>query len=114
MVHLVEVAGTIQPDSALVLNADELNNWVESFLQPLLPGKHISILPSKYGACKGESQWFCSVDVEDSISLKELIAREVKEFSRGDYVHFYVDDILSAATKLGQLTGSYFLVWYKW
>lgn len=97
-----------------IIDADEIHDWVEKCLQPLLPDKHISILPSKYGACVGESRWSCDVDVYKAVSLETLLMKEVKEYSRGNYVHFYVDDILSAMYASGALEAERYRVEYSW
>lgn len=98
----------------IVIDADTIDRWIDVNLNSLMPGKHISVLPTKHGSTNGESCWTSKVYVSFGITLDELIAKEVEEYSRGIYVHFYVDDVLSAMYGTGDIDEGYYLVDYYW
>ena len=96
------------------IDADAINAWVEKHLLPLCPeDAHVTIMPRSYH-CTGESAFFAAVDIDNSLSLHELLALEVKEHTRAQYHHFYVDDVIAAAVGAGALQGNHFHVHYRW
>ena len=98
----------------LCLQGDSLGDWLNQFLEGKIPeGYTAYIIPSVHGA-KGESKFFCAIDVEESITLETLLTRVVTEHSRGPYLHFYAEDVLAAADGAGVLPGTYVWLYTKW
>lgn len=73
----------------------------------------ISLIPHPWEA-KGESRFFCAVDVDEEISVSQLLEKEVKEYTRGNFKHFYVSDVIQAAVSANQLEGNQFFLYHKW
>ncbi|HHP5494135.1 hypothetical protein ACTG16_23465 [Aeromonas sp. 23P] len=95
------------------IDADSLKNWFSAALKNHGIDKKAFIIPQSWDA-KGESRFFCSIDVDEPISVSELIKREVAEHSRGPYIHFYAEDVVAAACGAGELTGDLFWLYYTW
>lgn len=96
------------------INADELKDWLDTALGTLLPpNTHISIIPQTWEA-KGESRFFCEIDIDKALTLPQLLARVVSEHSRGNLVHFYAHDVVAAAVGAGELVGDHFYLYYRW
>ncbi len=74
---------------------------------------HVTVMPRSWH-CTGESAFFAAIDINYSLSPNELRALEVKEHSRAQYLHFYVDDVIAAAVGIGALQGNHFHVHYRW
>lgn len=81
---------------------DVLEYWLQQFLKDDLPGKEALIINQDYH-CNQGSRFFASVDADEPLTKKELLERLVLEHSRGNYVHFYIDDVIKAAYTSGAL-----------
>lgn len=91
-----------------------LSAWFETAIAPYFPPETAaSMIPREWDST-GPSKFFCSIDVNDHLSIEELVAREVKEHSRGRYVRFYADDVVAAACGAGELEGTWFYLFYEW
>jgi hypothetical protein len=98
------------------IDAEALKDWLEKALAEHYPeGTQFYLIPKPWDA-KGESRFFCEIEVEEDITIEGLIAREVKEHSRGQYVHFYAYDVVCAAALAGEFEGrgNYFHLYYRW
>lgn len=96
------------------IDADALKEWLEESLKNLVPADtHISIIPQVWDA-KGESRFFCEIDIEKNITIPELLNKVVSEHSRGKYIHFYAQDVVQAAVTAKQLDGDHFYLYYQW
>lgn len=95
------------------IDAASLKDWLSATLKNLGIEKKASIIPQSWDAI-GESRFFCPIDVDEPISVAELIKREVTEHSRGPYIHFYAEDVVSAACGAGELSGDWFWLYYTW
>ncbi|HEJ4407884.1 TPA: hypothetical protein SL557_000163 [Pseudomonas aeruginosa] len=108
MPHLLETS------TVTVIGADAIHDWVARHLAPLCPeGAAISVIQRPWH-CKGESCYFAAVEVEAPITTAQLRRLEVAEHTRGQYLHFYVDDVIAAAVGSGALAGDFFHVFYRW
>ncbi|MBK6616406.1 hypothetical protein [Ottowia sp.] len=104
----------LQVEQPKCLRGDNLRDWLQKTLAPHFPADSLhSIIPREWEA-KGESRFFCSIDVDTPISVVDLIAREVKEHSRGDHHHFYADDVLAAAQGAGVVSGGWYWLYCTW
>lgn len=105
----------ISTTSHVCIDADSLKKWLIEALKKEGIEKTVSIIPRPWDA-KGESGFFCSIEVEETISVADLIEREVIEHSRGPYIHFYADDVIFAACGAGELseTEDCFFLYYKY
>lgn len=97
-----------------VIYADAIKEWVSKHLAPLCPDDAAISVINRPWHCKGESQYFASIDVEEGITVQQLRAREVVEHTRAHYLNFYVDDVIAAAVGAGDLKGDYYFVHYCW
>ena len=97
----------------IFIDTDELDNWLKEYLGNDFKNKEVTII-DKPEHCRGESKFFADVDVYEKISREEFINREVKEHTRYNRIHFYVDDVISAACKAGMLKGDSFCIYYTW
>lgn len=96
------------------IDADALEEWLNEALKNFVPeGTHISIIPQAWEA-KGESRFLSEIDVNDDITITQLLSKVVTEHSRGPYLHFYASDVVEAAVTAKQLTGNHFFLYYKW
>jgi len=106
----------IETLSPTCIDGGVLQEWLEESIKNLVPeGYEVYIIPNDDGA-QGGSKFFTEVNInkKDLITLDELVKRVVKEHSRGQYLHYYVDDVIGAACKLDELTGSWFWVYCTW
>ena len=98
----------------LCLQGEALGDWLNQFLEGKIPeGYTAYIIPSVHDA-KGESKFFCKIDVEEPISVETLLERVVSEYSRGESLHFYAKDVVSAAYGAGLLSGTYVWLYDTW
>ena len=96
------------------VDGEALKTWLDLAVVGLIPaGFEAYIIPRTTDA-KGESKFFCSIDVEEPITVETLVKREVAEHSRGPYLHFYADDVVSAACGAGVLNATYVWLFYRW
>jgi hypothetical protein len=96
------------------INADDLMDWLNNSLKVFLSkDTHISIVPQVFD-CKGPSRFFAEIDVQENITIQQLLSKVITEHSRGSYIHFYVDDVVQAAVTAGVLQGNHFYLHYKW
>jgi hypothetical protein len=96
------------------INTDALKEWLDKSLKNFLPeDTHISIVPYTWDA-KGESRFFCEIDIENDVSISQLLSKVVIEHSRGPYIHFYAKDVVEAAVTAKVLEGDHFYLYYKW
>lgn len=104
----------MQTSTISAIEAEDIQQWITRHLSPLCPaGAEIKVINRPWH-CKGESAFFAAVDVDAPISISQLRDLEVIEHTRAQYLHFYVDDVISAAVGSGALDGSYFHVYYRW
>lgn len=97
-----------------VIYADSIREWVARHLAPLCPdGSAISVINRPWH-CKGVSAFFAVVDIEDPLTIEQLLQLVATEHSRAHYLHFYVDDVIAAAVGNGDLSGDHFHVHYCW
>ena len=101
------------PKMTPVIGYDDIDKWIEQYLQPHFPDKHISIIPSAWDAT-GESKFVTNFDMGDDLTITELCSKVVTEHSRGHYIHFYAYDVLCAAYTNGQLEEPYCILYYSW
>ena len=87
---------TISLRPVMTLDADGINSWIEKAVQPLFPGKDVSVMPRPGIDATGESRFFCPLDIDQPIPLSELKNRVITEHSRGMFIYFYADDLLNA------------------
>jgi len=102
----------MNPQMLPVIGYDDIDQWVSTYLQPHFPDKHISVIPHEWEPT-GESAFVCKIDIGDDITIEQLCKKVVKEHSRGRYVHFYANDILTAAYTNGQLKETYLILYYE-
>lgn len=96
------------------IDVEGLKDWLNNSLKSLLPeDSHISIIPHSWEA-KGESRFFCEVEIEEDITLEQLVAKVVVEHSRGNHIHLYADDVVQAAVTAKVLNGDQFFLYYTW
>ena len=101
---------TIKTYQKTFIDFDDLQNWLRGFLKADLPGKQIYIIEQEYHISKG-LKFFADIDINETITKEELLKREAIRHSNGDYVHFYVDDVVTAAHTTGMLEGNSFCVY---
>ena len=98
----------------MTLDADDIKGWIERVVQPLFPSNDVFVMPRPGIDAKGESRFFCPLDIDQPIPLSELKSRVITENSAGLSIYFYPDDLLNAAAGNGDLDiGSYHL-FYTW
>lgn len=95
------------------INPTSLDEWLSAALKNHGIEQDASILPKVWDA-KGESRFFCQIDVDEPISVTELIRREVTEHNRGGHIYFYAEDVVAAACGAGELSGNWFWLYYTW
>jgi len=61
--------------------------------------------------CHGASKMFASVDVDEPLTLQELLDRKTVN---GSAVQFFMDDVVAAAVGAGELVGNFFWVYLTW
>lgn len=104
----------IETQQITAIDSDSLKEWLDKKLLPHFPaGTEIAIMPHTWEA-KGESRFFCEIDVNQGITLTELMTRVVSEHSRNNYIYFYAEDVVAAAVQYKELVGNYFWLYYKW
>jgi hypothetical protein len=105
---------SMQTTTVTVIDRDAIKEWIAHYLAPACPpGSHISVINRQWH-CKGESAFFTAVDVELPLSIEQLRESEVVELTRGNHLHFFVDDVIAAAVGSCSLAGSFFHVHYRW
>lgn len=97
-----------------IIYAEAIKEWIAKNLAPLCPPESFISVIHRPWHCKGESAFFASIEVYEEITLEELRSREVVEHSRAHYLHFNIDDVISAAVALGDIDGDVFHVHYSW
>lgn len=99
--------------SPVCIKGEDLQEWLQAALADALPGKQLYMIHEP-GEARGESRYFSEVHLDQELSLGDLVKREVVEHSRGDYVHFYVKDVVSAACSANALSGRWFWIYHTW
>lgn len=95
------------------INHESLQEWLETEVEKFGIDKTPYILPRTWDA-KGESRFFCSINVEEHITIEELMGRVVSEHCRGNSIYFYAEDVVCAACAAGMLSGEWFWLYYTW
>lgn len=91
-----------------------MKEWLnEALLKYFSQDTKISIIPRSWEPT-GESSFFSQIDIQNDLSIKQLLSKVVIEHSRGNYIHFYADDVISAAITAKELKGSCFYLHYRW
>ena len=101
---------TIKTYKRVFIDFDDLQNWLREFLKASLPSKQIYIIEQEYHLSKG-SKLFADIDICEPLTKEELLKKEAVVHSRGGYIHFYVDDVVTAAHTAGMLEGNSFCVY---
>lgn len=96
------------------LEGEALGEWLNHILEGKIPEGHTAYIMPSVHAAKGESKFFCKIDVEERISVETLLERVVSEHSRGEYLYFYAEDVVSAAYGAGLLPGTYVWLYDTW
>jgi hypothetical protein len=91
-----------------------LKQWLQEHLTSLIGADaQLYLVPRTFEA-KGESRFFCCVNVDEAISVEELARREVTEHARGPHHYFHADDVLAAAQGEGAVSGGWYWLYYTW
>lgn len=95
------------------IDPDSLTEWLTVTLKNHGIEADAYIIPRPWDA-KGESRFFCPIDVDRPISVAELVRLEVTEHSKGTSIYFYAEDVVAAACGAGELSGNWFWLYYTW
>lgn len=99
----------------IVIDADHLQEWFRKVLAPYFPDKGLYLVGHPMNSAEGESKLFVEVKyIEPDVSIDDLSTRTVTEYNRGNYLHFYVHDVINAAVTAGELKGKRFYCLLEW